>query len=1406
MDIRRKTLRNMPSVLARRSCIWWLAVVTYFMMLWSANLYALPPNFQMETLVSGLQQPVFLTELPDGRLLILQKAGIIQILNPNEQAPEPTVYLDISTTINTGGERGLTAIALDPNFQANGYLYVYYASSVTRRNRMSRFTHTGSTVDPASEVVLWENPEIFKDFHHYGGGIGFGPDGALYFATGDEFDGLQSQDLTTADGKILRINPDGSIPADNPFADGPGGNMDEIWALGLRNPFRGYWDLVTGRFYIGDVGGNVEETAREEINVILPGRNYGWPECEGQCVNPAFEDPLHDYDHFLNPSRVGGSITLGEVYHGLQFPAEYVGGLFYADYVQRWIRYLKFNPDGSVASDNVFADNDEAGLVVHLIFGQDGSLYLVDVSGSIKRIRYIGGNQPPAIQQVTHTPQPGPAPAQVTFEVSASDPEGDSLSYLWYTGDGAALSGQTVTHEYAQNGVYEARVQVSDGVETVLSETLTVQVGVLPTAVISAPQDGATFRAGDLVNFEGGTSSDPDGSLGEWSYSWDIRFGHNVHTHPTLTGYTGSSGTLEINTSGHDYHSNTRYEFELTVTDSDGLTATDTVIVYPEKADLVLNTSPVALSVSIDSIQQETPIIYDTLIGFQHVVSAPAVRCVEGTQYVFAGWSDGGASSHEVIVPETGLELTAQYSVAGDCTGVIADGLVLNLDADQGVLASGGGLVQGWEDQSGSGNHLTGVGDPQLLSGVLNGNSVLVFDGYDDKLERLSGVTGLPADNTDRTVFLVINYQSAGHGGFGYGNTACNQVFSPSVNKKGQLMLQGWCGDTDFHTTVPGTGEGWLVHSAVLRSGVLEHYRNGQLIDSFSHTFATVPERLMIGAELDSRPHVAMQLATALVYDRALTSSEIAQMHEHLALTYLPPAEPQPPVAGDDSASVESNGSVVIDLLGNDAAVGSATLVAELVEIISAPSQGVVQVDVSTGAATYTHLGGEGGTDTFTYQVTDSSGQVSNTATVTLSIVNNGGQNQAPVSVDDAVTVNQGDLVLIDVLANDQDPDGTLNPASVTVEAGPSAGEVTLDPDTGGIFYQHDGTTTSMDSFQYRVSDVEGLASNLATVSIGVVLTGDGPPLAFDDAAGVTWGQNSIINVLVNDIAVSGSLDPSSVFITALPGHGSVVADPVTGQVEYTHNGLSGTSDSFGYQVLDTQGLTSNEATVSVTIGNFGFGGLALHLEADSGVTTGAGGVVQAWADQAGSGNDLTGVGDPTLLPTGLNGHPVIEFDGSGDTLERLGGLAGLPQGNSDRTMVLLIRYDGNGHGGVGYGATECNQVFAPSVNKSGELMVQGWCGETDFHTSVPGAGAGWLVQSVVYAGGQLDHFRNGELIDSFVHSFNTTAERLMIGAEIDGRPYVPMQLGAVLLFDTALSPDELASVEDYLTDKYGLK
>ncbi|MBS3803291.1 MAG: PQQ-dependent sugar dehydrogenase [Oleiphilaceae bacterium] len=1481
MALREKNGHKIGTVKTRQAFLkrMLLAGVLFF---FGSNSFALPTNFQVETLISNLAQPVYLAELPDGRMLVGTKPGSIRIFNSNDAAPSTTTYLEINN-INSERERGLTSIAVDPQFESNGFIYVYYTHGTTQRNRISRFSHLDNFADPASELLIWEDNEDFLDCCHYGGGIGFGPDGKLYLTTGEEFDGPQAQDLSRAGGKIIRINPDGSVPADNPFIDGPGGNLDEIWAYGLRNPYRAHWDDLTGRLFIGEVGGNVEES-REDIHMGRSGANYGWPFCEGQCEDPQFDDPIYDYGHDF-PGGTGGAVTLGTVYRGSQFPSSYSGVLFFTDYVQGWIRYLELKSDGSVNALYDFAQ--DLGPIVHMITGADGALYLVDISGSIKRISYISGNQPPTIDSMVYDAFPGPAPALVNFSVSASDPENDLLTYLWLTGDGNEVAGQSIAYEYPQNGVYQARVQITDGNSTVLSEPVEIQVGNPPGVTVDQPLDGAFFRAGEVISFSG-TATDPDQLLQESDYSWTIRFGHNTHTHPSVTGQEGSSGTFEVNTSGHDYHGDTRYEFELAVTDEDGLTTTDVVTVYPDKANVQLSTSPINTNVFLDGVPLQTPITYDSLINFSHLVSVAGQVCVDGIQYNFESWSDNGALSHEIVVPETGLQLTANFSEGGTCNQVFSDGLVLHLEADSVVVDSDNSSK--WLDLSGQGNDLSGFGDPQLVDNVFNDYPVVAFDGAGDKFER-SGTTlnGLPANNENRTVVALTRYASTGYGGFLYGASACDKAFGLGVKPKGELMIEGWC--SNFPAAEMGTGAGWLIQSAVLADGALSHYKDGQLIDESRHNFATELSNIVVGANLDSSHYMDMQVAALLVYDRDLTATELDQVHNFLNDKYLANLS-QPPVATADEATVESGGSVTVNVLANDLA-SSGEIDPTSVVLVDQPTEGIASVDPVSGSVTYTHSGGSN-SDIFSYQFSDSNGQVSNSADVNISVVSSDG-NLAPTALDDFSTVLAGGVVDIPVLDNDTDPEAALDESSLVIIDAPEFGVAEVDLSTGIVNYQHNGLSTEPDTFTYRVSDSSGLSSNLASVSIEVTVPDDvinldspldgdvvqgpsvtlnytasgsnydhvdisldgqphvsvfdgagsytffdvlpgehnislslvdkdhspipsdsavtsasilvtddiGSPLAVDDQDDVLQGLTSRVNVLANDVDIDGELDPTSVFITSLPQHGSVLVDATTGAVDYTHDGSDALSDSFSYQVLDNTGLVSNEAIVTMTVGEpIPGSGLVLHIEADRGITAN-GDTVSAWADQSGLSNDLIAAGDPQLQIGGLNGYPVINFDGIDDKFERNLELNGFPAENQNRTVYFVANYKSAGYGGFGFGTDACNQMFGTSVNKNGELMIQGWCRSTDFHSTITGTGSGWLIQSAVLEGSQLSHYRDGELIDNASNSFNTVLTRLVLGAEIDSNPYLDMDVAAVLVYNRALSPTEQIEVQDYLQDKY---
>ena len=630
-------------------------------------------RFQNDVLATGFDLPTNIEFLPDGRMLVVELRGKILVLPPPYTQPDPTPFLQLTNVGSAGVQRGIYDIVLDPNFTTNHFYYVFYTFATINKDRLSRFTANASLTGTinGSEVVLYQDPDIANNEHH-GGALAFGNDGKLYFTTGEHFLPQLSQDLTSPRGKIHRINPDGTIPTDDPYYDGAGPNWDSIWARGLRNPFRAYYDAPTGRFFVGDVGGNVASTAIEELEVGARGANYGWPDSEGPCSSPC-TSPIYSYPH----NGRDAAIVAGFVYHGSQFPASYRGDFFFADYAQNWIKRLTFDTSGAV--NGVYnvepidgTPDGPTGDIVYLTEGPDGALYYVDLGYSdttstagiskIRRIRFInGGNQPP-IAVAAATPSSGPVPLTVSFSSAGSlDPEGQPLAYSWTFGDGTTSTAANPTHTYSQAGQYTVRVAVSDGIDTTQSSPITIRVGSAPTPTILSPQDGSFFRAGDVITFVGDATDVEDGPLPASAYTWNIDFLHEGHVHPG-TPITGvKSGTFTIPTDGHDFSGYTRYRITLTVIDSDGLTSARAVTIYPEKVNLTFDTAPSGLTLYLDGIARITPFVHDTVIGFTHTIEARNQTSGAGN-YTFSSWSDGGAQQHTIVVPGSPQSYVATYT------------------------------------------------------------------------------------------------------------------------------------------------------------------------------------------------------------------------------------------------------------------------------------------------------------------------------------------------------------------------------------------------------------------------------------------------------------------------------------------------------------------------------------------------------------------------------------------------------------------------------------------------------------------------------------------------------------------------------------------------------------------------
>lgn len=326
--------------------------------------------------VPNLNGPVDMRFLPDGRMLVAEKFGAIRVVADGVLG-DPLIVLPTLTGI----EKGVNGLEIDPDFEHNGYLYVAY-TTLDNRDRLSRLTVAGGTVDPASELVLLEGDQPAGPSHH-GGAIVFGPDGTIFYSTGDNSEPANSQDLSTLHGKILRINPDGSVPADNPFV-GVAGAMPQIYAYGFRNPYR---MTVTpdGQLLVADVG----EVSWEELNLVTAGGNYGWWPGEGPCADCGYINPSYAYQR----DGLGAALTSVLVYTGSTFDPSFTGKVFIADWARGWIKVLTCADDYS-SCGNAKTFDEDAGSTVSLLQGPDGNIYQVTydvfVPGAISRIAPVG--------------------------------------------------------------------------------------------------------------------------------------------------------------------------------------------------------------------------------------------------------------------------------------------------------------------------------------------------------------------------------------------------------------------------------------------------------------------------------------------------------------------------------------------------------------------------------------------------------------------------------------------------------------------------------------------------------------------------------------------------------------------------------------------------------------------------------------------------------------------------------------------------------------------------------------------------------------------------------------------------------------------------------------------------------
>ena len=331
-----------------------------------------PPagDLTLQSVLPGLNFPVGLSLAPDGRVFFNERlTGKIRIINQQWQLV-PTEFCQIA--IATSGEQGLLGLTLDPDFSTNHFVYVYHSASGPLRNRVVRYTESGGSC--TNQQIILDN--LPASTNHNGGIIQFGPDGKLYVVIGDAENTANAQNVTSLAGKVLRVNPDGSAPSDNPFFSNPNANAQKVFSLGHRNSYGFTFHPHTGHLW-GTENGPGDN---DEINRVVAGGNFGWPTVGGIANNPSFLNPILAYTPTIAPT---GIIAIPE--DSTVYPAPYKNNLLFAAWNDGQIRRVVLSgADLTQLGSTSTAYTGGQGGLLSMMLGADGYVYVSNASGIFK--------------------------------------------------------------------------------------------------------------------------------------------------------------------------------------------------------------------------------------------------------------------------------------------------------------------------------------------------------------------------------------------------------------------------------------------------------------------------------------------------------------------------------------------------------------------------------------------------------------------------------------------------------------------------------------------------------------------------------------------------------------------------------------------------------------------------------------------------------------------------------------------------------------------------------------------------------------------------------------------------------------------------------------------------------------
>lgn len=553
-------------------------------------------RFTIKVLDSVMIEPMELAVLPDGRVLFIERRGKMKLFLPEEAKTKVLHDFDVCTSGNY--EDGLLGLTVDPNFEENHYIYLYYSpgSACEKAQFLSRFTMIGDSINLLSEKVVLQVPVQRKSCCHSGGSLSWDAQGNLYLSTGDNTSSKESDGYSPLDerpnrgpydsqkssgntndlrGKILRITPTVyggyEIPEGNLFPPGDSLRRPEIYVMGARNPFRIAIDQKTGYVYWGDVGPDVGVAGKygpesyDEWNQARSAGNYGWPYFVGN--NLAYKSRDFDVDTVgeffdaalpvnsspnntgameLPPARpayiwypkgpsenfpqlgVGSNSAMaGPIYYSdlypdsssVKFSDYYDGKWFIYEWARSWIQVVSFDEAGDPARIEPFLPEWEISKPIDMEFGPDGAMYLLEYGANyfadnpdarLVRIEYAADNREP-VPMITADLTAGAAPLTVTFsaEGSMDYDEGDSLTYHWSFGNGAATEGLDAHYTFDSAGIYPVILTVTDSSGATAEADLEIMVGNAIPQVDIAWQGNRSFLFNSGISYAA-TVSDPE--------------------------------------------------------------------------------------------------------------------------------------------------------------------------------------------------------------------------------------------------------------------------------------------------------------------------------------------------------------------------------------------------------------------------------------------------------------------------------------------------------------------------------------------------------------------------------------------------------------------------------------------------------------------------------------------------------------------------------------------------------------------------------------------------------------------------------------------------------------------------------------------------------------------------------